>query len=95
LNNFFELGTTYLQAFFFWMLCSELVLSFACVYFVVSAHFMPFWSFSILRANLASIEKSAAGKVAEVGPDPDYRRRLRQDSAFLFWTRIRTRSLKF
>jgi len=49
--------------FLLWMLCSELVLSFACVYFVVSAHFMRFWGFSILRANLASIETSAAGTV--------------------------------
>jgi len=32
---------------------------------------------------------------AEVGPDPDYRSRLRQDSAFFFRTRIRTRSQKF
>jgi len=39
------------------------VLSFACVYFVVTGHFMPLWGLSILRANLASIEKSAAGKV--------------------------------
>jgi len=63
LNNLYEVGTTYLQVFLLWMLCSELVLSFACICFVVSAHFMPFRSFSILRANLASIEKSAAGKV--------------------------------
>jgi len=28
------------QFFFFWVLCSELVVSFACVDFVVSAHFM-------------------------------------------------------
>jgi len=27
------------------MLCSELILSFACVYFVVSVHFMPFSAF--------------------------------------------------
>jgi len=40
LNNFYELGTTYLPVFFFWVLCSELVVSFACVDFVVSAHFM-------------------------------------------------------
>jgi len=63
LNNLYELGATYLQAFLLWMLCSEPVLSFACVYFVVSAHFIPFCGLSILRANLASIEKSAAGKV--------------------------------
>ena len=35
LNNFYELGTTYLLVLFFWILCAELVLSFACVYFVV------------------------------------------------------------
>jgi len=63
LNNLYELGATYLQVFLPWMLCSEPVLSFVCVYFVVSAHFMPFRGFSILRANLASIEKSAAGKI--------------------------------
>jgi len=63
LNNSYELGTTYLQVFLLWMLCSELVLSFACIYFVVSGHFMPFWGLSSLRANLASTEKSAAGKV--------------------------------
>jgi len=26
LNNFYKLSTTYLQVFFFWMLCSELIL---------------------------------------------------------------------
>jgi len=31
----------------------------------------------------------------EVGPDPDYRSRLRLDSAFFFRTRIRTWSQKF
>jgi len=30
--------------------------------------------------------------ISEVGPDPDYRSRLRQDSAFFFRTRIRIRS---
>ena len=63
LNNSYELGTTYMQVFLLWILCSELVLSFACIYFVVTGHFMPFWGLSILRANLASTEKSAAGKV--------------------------------
>jgi len=63
LNNLYELGATYLKVFLLWMLCSEPVLPIACVYFVVSAHFMPFLGFSVLRANLASIEKSAAGKV--------------------------------
>ena len=42
-------------SFLLWMLCSEPVLSFACVYFVVSAHFTPFWGFGIVRANVASI----------------------------------------
>ena len=41
-NNSYELGTIYLQVFLLWMLCSELVLSVACVYFVVTGHFMPF-----------------------------------------------------
>jgi len=41
LNNLYKLGTTYLQVFLLWMLCSELFLSFACVYFVVTGHFMP------------------------------------------------------
>jgi len=45
------------------MLCSKLVLSFACLYFVVSGHLFPFRGYTILRTNLASIEKSAAGKV--------------------------------
>jgi len=57
LNNSYELGTTYLRFFFLWMFCSELVVSFACVYFVVTGHFMPFLGLSILRANLASTEK--------------------------------------
>jgi len=37
----------------------------------------------------------AIAPVAEVGPDPDYRSRLRQDSDFFFRTRIRTCSEKF
>jgi len=41
LNNLYELGTTYLQVFMLKMLCSELVLSFTWVYFVVIGHFMP------------------------------------------------------
>jgi len=45
------------------MLCSELFVSFSCVYFVISPQFKPFWDFTISRTNLASIEKSAAGKV--------------------------------
>jgi len=69
LNNSYELGTTYLQVFFLWMFCSEFVVSFACVYFVVRGHFMPLLfevfrgNLAILRGNLASTEKSAAGKV--------------------------------
>jgi len=62
LNNSYELATTYLQVFLLWMFCSELVLSFACIYFVVTGHFIPISGLSILRANLASTEKSAAGK---------------------------------
>ena len=31
----------------------------------------------------------------DVGPDPDHRSRLRQDSIFFFWTWIRTRSQNF
>ena len=50
-------------SFLLWMFCSELVLSFACVYFVITGHFLPVWGLSILRANLESTEKSAAGKV--------------------------------
>jgi len=45
------------------MLCSELFVSFSFVYFVISPQFKPFWDFTISRTNLASIEKSAAGKV--------------------------------
>jgi len=41
LNNSYELAATYLQVFLHWMFCSELVLSFACVCFVVAGHFMP------------------------------------------------------
>jgi len=33
--------------------------------------------------------------LTKVGPDPDYRSRLQQDSAFFFQTRIRNRSQKF
>jgi len=61
-NNSYELATTYLQVLLLWMFCSEVVVSFACVYFVVTGHFMPFSGLSILRANLASTENSAAGK---------------------------------
>jgi len=43
--------------FFFWMLCSEFILSFACIYFFLSPHLIPFFRFSLLRPNLASIEK--------------------------------------
>jgi len=50
------------------MFCSELVVSFACVYFVVTGHFMPFSGLSILLANLASTEKSATGKVGLTSP---------------------------
>jgi len=63
LSSSCELATTYLQVFLLWMFCSELVLSFACVYFVITGHFLPVGGLSILRANLASTEKSAAGKV--------------------------------
>jgi len=49
-------------SFLLWMFCSELV-SFACVFFCVTGHFIPFLGLLILRANLASTEKSAAGKV--------------------------------
>ena len=63
LNNSYELATTYLQVFLPWMFWSELVVSFACVYFVVTGHFIPVWGLSILRANLASTDKSVAGKV--------------------------------
>jgi len=58
LNNLYELGATYLQVFF----AVDVMFRTCCVYFVVSAHFIPFWGFSILRANLASIDKSAAEK---------------------------------
>jgi len=40
LNNSYELATTYLQVFLLWMFFSELVLSFACVYLVVTGHFI-------------------------------------------------------
>jgi len=49
--------------FLHWMFCSELVLSFACVCLVGTGHFIPLWGLSISRSNLASTEKSAAGKV--------------------------------
>jgi len=64
LNNSYELSATYLQVFLLWMFFSQLVLSFPCVYFVVTGHFMPVWGLSILRANLASTEKSTAEKVS-------------------------------
>ena len=41
LNNSYELAATYLQVFLLWIFCSELVLSLACVYFVVTGHFIP------------------------------------------------------
>jgi len=61
LNNSSELGTTYLQVFLLWMVCSELALSFDCFHFVVTGNFMPFWGLSILRGNLVSTEKSEWG----------------------------------
>ena len=63
LSSSYELATTYLQVFLLWMFCSELVHSFSCVYFVITGHFLRVEGVSILRANLASTEKSAAGKV--------------------------------
>jgi len=50
--------------FFFWLLCLELVLSFACFYFLVSPHFIPFEAFQFILSNLAYIEKNAAGNAA-------------------------------
>ena len=66
LNNLYELGATYLKVFLLWMLCSEPVLSIACVYFVVSADFMPFLGFLVLRTNLASIEKVRLEKSSSI-----------------------------
>ena len=67
LNNSYELGTTYLQVFFLWMFCSELVVSFACVYFVVRGHFMPllfevfqFYARSSLPLKKVWLEKSGS-----------------------------------
>jgi len=68
LSSSYELATTYLQVYLLWMFCSEPVLSFACVYFVITGHFLPVWGLSILRANLASTEKTAAGKVGLTSP---------------------------
>jgi len=70
------------------MFCSELVLSFACVCFAVIGHFILLWGLSILRANLASTEKSAAWKVGLTLPRPHIlpvkailvRRKLRNNS---------------
>jgi len=42
LNNLYELGATCLQVFLLRMMCSEPVLSFTCVYFVLSAYFTSF-----------------------------------------------------
>ena len=82
LSSSYELATTYLQVFLPWMFCSELVLSFACVYFVITGHFLPVWGFSILRPNLASTEKSAAGKVGLTLP-----RLIQRCSNILQWWR--------
>jgi len=42
---------------FFWFGCyvQNLFFHFLAFYFVVSAHFTPFWGFGIVRANVASI----------------------------------------
>jgi len=56
LNNSYELGTTYLQDFLLWMFCSELV-SFACVYFVVTGHFMPFQVFHFYARTSHPLKK--------------------------------------
>ena len=42
LSSSYELATTYLQVYLLWVFCSELVLSFACVYFVITGHFSLF-----------------------------------------------------
>jgi len=57
LNNSVWACYNIFPSFLLWMFCSELVLSFACVYFVVTGHSIPVWGLSILRANLASTEK--------------------------------------
>jgi len=46
-------------------------------------------------AESESEKVTPATSAAEVGPDPDYRSRLRLDSAFFFRSQIRTRSQKF
>jgi len=47
LSSSYELATTYLQVVLLWMFCSKLVLSFACVYFVITGHFLPVWGLTI------------------------------------------------
>jgi len=50
------------------------------------------------RCALCRVQVSTLSKcrcAPEVGPDPDYRSRLQQDSAFFFRIRIRSRSQKF
>ena len=62
LSSSYELATAYLQVFLLWMFCSELVLSFSCVCFVITGHFLRVEGVSILRANLASTEKKCGWK---------------------------------
>jgi len=54
---------------------------------------MTFRTFRKIFA-LPSIATSAKGREAEVGPDPEYRSRLRQDSAFFLRTRTRSQKIK-
>jgi len=73
------------------MLCSELVLSFVCVYVVASPHlnrFLRLFTFTLEPR----IHWKRCGWKTEVGPDPHYRSRLRQDSVFFVRTRIRSQN---
>ena len=57
LSSSYELATTYLQVFLLWMFCSERVLSFACVYFVITGHFLPVWGLSIYSRTSHPLKK--------------------------------------
>ena len=54
---------------------------------------------SFLKNRIGSDSKNPLSNhlcsISEVGPDPEYQSRFQKDSAFLFWTRIRTRIQKF
>jgi len=65
----------------------------ACIMVVAESDWMRIQNLpNRIGAESKKSESAHLCSRAEVGPDPEYRSRLRQDSAFFFRTRIRTRN---